>query len=37
MAGNAARDKKKSRIVLRYLQLVLRNGEELNKPNFIVT
>ncbi|XP_065644493.1 late histone H2A.2.2-like [Hydra vulgaris] len=31
LAGNAARDKKKARVVPRHLQLVVRNDEELNK------
>ncbi|KAL5851650.1 hypothetical protein ACOSQ3_006768 [Xanthoceras sorbifolium] len=31
LAGNAARDNKKNHIVLRHIQLVVRNDEELSK------
>ncbi|KAI3791797.1 hypothetical protein L2E82_05660 [Cichorium intybus] len=31
LAGNAARDNKKTRIIPRHIQLVVRNDEELNK------
>jgi histone H2A len=32
LAGNAARDNKKSRIVPRHITLAVKNDEELNKP-----
>jgi len=31
LAGNSARDNKKTRVIPRYLQLAIRNDEELNK------
>jgi len=31
LASNAARDNKKTRIILRHIQLAVRNDEELNK------
>ncbi|NXS45792.1 H2A4 protein, partial [Balaeniceps rex] len=31
LVGNAARDKKKTRVIPRHLQLAIRNNEELNK------
>ncbi len=33
LAGNAARDNKKTRIVPRHIQLAVRNDEELSKVN----
>uniref|UniRef100_UPI00398F56E8 histone H2A-like n=1 Tax=Pristiophorus japonicus TaxID=55135 RepID=UPI00398F56E8 len=37
LAGNAARDNKKTRIIPRYLQLAIRNEEELNTLLGMVT
>ena len=35
LAGNAARDKQKTRIIPRHLQFAIRNDEELNKLGFV--
>ena len=37
LAGNAARDNKKARIIPRHIQLAVRNDEELNKLLGLVT
>ena len=37
LAGNAARDNKKSRVVPRHIQLAIRNDEELSKLRSTVT
>jgi histone H2A len=37
LAGNAARDNKKSRVIPRHIQLAVRNDEELNKLLYGVT
>ena len=36
LAGNAARDNKKTRINPRHLQLAVRNDEELNKVCYLI-
>jgi histone H2A len=37
LAGNAARDNKKSRVIPRHIQLAVRNDEELNRFLYGVT